>query len=449
MNRLLIMLSFFLVGGALSQGRTSAKVAFNVGRELDRPHILTIGDRLPDVAFDHMLNYAGGKARLSDFRAKLTILDFWSTACSACIALFPHMQDLQDRFHGAVKVVLVDGESSKWHDDSAKIGRAFRRLEKSNDVHIGLPIVYQCLALDSFVYANSLPHEVWLDESGRILAITGGDEVNDSNVRAVLDGKMLHVRLKRDVDLPFTQKPLPECLYENRIPIQPAYSSNFYKGWIDGISGYGVRRRDSAHPDLYTGCLYYDAALFDICKFAYGDDCSIPDNQMLLHVADPVAFVNTENSGTNTAWYDNSWSYDLTSPPVSLARLRNLIQDDLRRMFGISMKKDSAKLKCFVIKATDRVNRFFSKKDGEQIICTEWRSNRHFARGVPMKDVLTELNLRTTVPIIDSTGGIPPVDMDLPGDLRDTEALIACLKAVGFEVREDKRVFPVVIFKQE
>lgn len=55
---------------------------------------LTIGDKVPDIVLNHVINYKAGDIKLSDFKGKLVILDFWSSWCGACIALFPHMDSL-------------------------------------------------------------------------------------------------------------------------------------------------------------------------------------------------------------------------------------------------------------------------------------------------------------------------------------------------------------------
>src|SRR5258705_5959636 len=58
-------------------------------------HELTIGDKVPDIVFENVLNYKNKKAKLSDFKGKLVILDIWSVGCISCIESFPKLEALQ------------------------------------------------------------------------------------------------------------------------------------------------------------------------------------------------------------------------------------------------------------------------------------------------------------------------------------------------------------------
>lgn len=55
-----------------------------------------IGNRAPDLDF---LWIAGGKEKnLEDFLGKIVVLDFWATKCGPCIAAFPSLRDLRERY---------------------------------------------------------------------------------------------------------------------------------------------------------------------------------------------------------------------------------------------------------------------------------------------------------------------------------------------------------------
>ena len=58
---------------------------------------LKVGDYLPDMQLQ-MENYHSPTAKLSDFKGKLLILDFWGTWCTPCVAALPELERLQNEW---------------------------------------------------------------------------------------------------------------------------------------------------------------------------------------------------------------------------------------------------------------------------------------------------------------------------------------------------------------
>src|SRR5438034_9125331 len=78
---------------------------------LDKTSPLTIGHQLPEIVFNSVTNYKSKTARLSDFKGKIIILDFWSSFCGSCINLFPHLDSLQQKFKNDLQIILVNTNS--------------------------------------------------------------------------------------------------------------------------------------------------------------------------------------------------------------------------------------------------------------------------------------------------------------------------------------------------
>jgi thiol-disulfide isomerase/thioredoxin len=70
---------------------------------------LHIGDQCPEVELS-MVNYATPVARLSDFRGKAVILDFWATWCAPCVGSFPKMDSIQKAFPDKLVILPVTYE---------------------------------------------------------------------------------------------------------------------------------------------------------------------------------------------------------------------------------------------------------------------------------------------------------------------------------------------------
>src|SRR5688572_26528195 len=73
---------------------------------------LKIGDIVPDIEF-LMVNYSKPTARLSDFKGKVVILDFWATWCGSCIEAFPKIDLAQKEFGDRLQVILVNSRATK------------------------------------------------------------------------------------------------------------------------------------------------------------------------------------------------------------------------------------------------------------------------------------------------------------------------------------------------
>jgi len=91
---------------------------------------LTVGKMAPDAECELMEE--GKKAKLSDYRGNVVVLDIWATWCGPCIAMIPHERDMVKKLEGKkFKLVSVSADAKK---DTLT---AF--LEKSKDTKNDMP----------------------------------------------------------------------------------------------------------------------------------------------------------------------------------------------------------------------------------------------------------------------------------------------------------------------
>src|SRR5690349_12062447 len=74
---------------------------------------LTIGDTMQDVEINNIVNGKKGSVKVSDFKGKLLILDFWATWCSPCIKVMPKLDSLQKYFGSKIQILPVTYEDSE------------------------------------------------------------------------------------------------------------------------------------------------------------------------------------------------------------------------------------------------------------------------------------------------------------------------------------------------
>jgi len=407
-------------------------------------HPLTVGDIMPNFRLPEMMNYSSPSACINDFRSQLTILDFWSTSCSTCISLFPHMQALQQKFAGQLKIVLVNSQTQIWRDNRSKISSLLQRL-KPRLGDIFLPITLNAQALDSAFPAQTLPEEIWIDGSGKIIGITGPNEVNEDNIAAILAGKQIRMHLKRDVSIHLDETTLQEWYYGQPDKEHPSpYSAILVKGYIDGLNGYGVRQIAKGNTNkLYTG--YYMAnrpALHAVLQ-AYANIIQVPLNQVQLKVRDTALFSAIYPS--DSSLYSRVFSYDITVPATTYTNLMQYVQQDIARAFQITVDTGTALLPCLVVELSDK----FKHSKDTIAYWPDTRTGEGGVRGYPLHDLIKNLNQYSALPLLDSTASHLPVDLQLPTYLGDTEAIIHCLEKAGLKITRTKKLFPVAYIKDD
>lgn len=102
----------------------------------------------------------GGRVKLSDYRGKVVVLDFWATWCPPCRKELPNLQRLyeQNRGKGIVVLAINDESTRKVKDFLQKHSYSFPVLmDQSGSVH-------------RLYAANTIPNVVVVDRNGTIVA---------------------------------------------------------------------------------------------------------------------------------------------------------------------------------------------------------------------------------------------------------------------------------------
>jgi len=150
---------------------------------------LEIGDKMPDAKITNIMNWKHETARLSDFKGKVVILDFWNTYCASCIAGFPKLDSLQRRFGGKLQVLLVNKANE--HEKERNIKIVIDRMKAWSDNGFILPVVYHDEVLSGYFDFRAVPFTVMVGPDGTIAAIPDKSEITAENVAKLLAGEKL------------------------------------------------------------------------------------------------------------------------------------------------------------------------------------------------------------------------------------------------------------------
>jgi peroxiredoxin len=117
------------------------------------------GDHQAPPAFS-LKNTAGKTVRLSNYRGKVVLVNFWATWCAPCLAEMPELVKLQ-REHRARGLQIIGVAHPT--DKAVQVMKTIRRLKVSYPVLFGDE---KTLAL--FEVADVLPVTVIIDRSGKV-----------------------------------------------------------------------------------------------------------------------------------------------------------------------------------------------------------------------------------------------------------------------------------------
>ncbi len=113
--------------------------------------------------------------KLSDYRGKIIILDFWYMDCFWCIKTFPALEKISKKY--ADKDVLVLGINSE--DRFAPLQK-FTRFFQHN--HISYPVILTDKNVDNSYHVGGYPSLFIIDKSGKIATVEVGYDPDLTNI---------------------------------------------------------------------------------------------------------------------------------------------------------------------------------------------------------------------------------------------------------------------------
>jgi peroxiredoxin len=110
----------------------------------------------------------GKQVRLSDYKGKVVLIDFWSTTCDPCMVEMPHLVELYKKHKDKGFVVLavsLDGPESRAQVNSVV-----------HDKEMIFPVLLdeETAVVGKFNPKKEMPYTVLVDRDGHILSRRGG-----------------------------------------------------------------------------------------------------------------------------------------------------------------------------------------------------------------------------------------------------------------------------------
>ena len=410
---------------------------------------LKIGDQVPDITINNIINYKSADdkqvttAKISDFKGKLLILDFWATWCAPCIGLIPKMDSLQNEFPNNLLILPVTYQSKIVIAD-------FRQKNNSKNPGLQRPeIAGDSIFIKLFPHTY-LPHYVWIDPNGVIKAITSYEEVTAAHIRSILADSSGILPLKEDeILVPYTAK-RPLFINKNGgngvTLLYHSLLSSYTKGLSPGVTETPI---DSIKGLTIT---LRNVSLLWMYQTAFGEKKDFfPLNRIKLLVANPTKITSSLKGMAYLEWMKsgNTYCYELTVPPSLADKAYSIMQSDLQKLFSqYTAKVEKQYLECLVLVRTAKNNKLHSS--GEHPQMSSDISGFRFVNE-PLSGMVFQLNyyyMQTSpYPVIDETGIKGNVDMLLEANPSNTESLNVALAKYDLKLIRAKRNVNVIAIR--
>lgn len=424
-------------------------ISFIVAAQRKQPKELGIGDKLPDIAINKLINYTKPELRLSDFQGKAMILDFWAPWCSPCIAAFPKLDSFQKTFSKDLQILPVTRESRDFSE---------RVLKNMQDVkHIKPPVtVVEDTMLSKLFQHKILPHYVWIDSKGIVKAITGGNEVTHDNLQKLIAGMDLGFAVKRDNRVVDDDKPV-FASHQVKITDELQYHS-VITGYMQDVpipSG-------SFYDKTWIHCTNH--SIKSLYLLAFGNwrlEFLDPYNSRLIlegFDTNDSLMVGVYTKQTRPVWneikYNNLYNYELVVPDSTFTTVEKfeLMQQDLNRFFTskkIKGRLEKKTVKVLALQRTSTEDKLKATPGPAVDKHSNYYVNLKNQRLIVFVDMLNAFFKKEgALPVVNETDYRGKVDMEINANLEDRDAVNKELQKYDLKlVEKEKEIEMVVLTK--
>lgn len=421
-----------------------------------------VGEYVPDLTFFNLVNSSREKVQLADFKGKAVLIDFWALFCQPCLAQFPKLQTLQEKYRKELQIITVTNDSlHKVHSFFKSIG------------YLEAPLLTATQGFghenDSlfFVFPHKfIPHYVWIDKTGILRAVTGYEDVIEKNIMSFIKGESLSFSNKQEELVLAQEHPALYTYQEAGIPERLMLNDS-----ITGLLSYsmliGYNKRYSPSCSIDCSGIYderrvriWNLPLGTIMRLAYGKMDKNPAKQELVPL--PRTFFNIRDSMrlhklivTFTKPPDTTqdmYCYDLIVEKKGMRMLQDRMRDDMYRYFGVKGVNTKKKMWCYILTLKD--SSLLKTRGGETFVDASIYylkfKNAPFAAFVELLRGYNEGSKPTfyrgieSAVIVDETGFTSSIDIDIASRMNDIPALSIALRKYGLELAVGERYVDVL-----
>jgi len=402
------------------------------------------GDMVPDIEFPLIINSSLKHAKLSDFRGKFVILDYWALWCGSCLEKMPELARLQQKYKDQVVILPV----SFLHKKEAI--QQFVNKRKGTHDEIKLPLaIFENINNQLYnllpAYAG-YPNLVFIDKKGKLV------QTSISVDKVILDRLLKGEKtgaLSNDYQTNFNIN-APLLVKGNGGNDTSFLYKSMITGYLDSLKSY---KQEIQFNGSRSRLLYINMPVLELAKAALRRGISEdPFNHFVVFEGvEPSKFIFTRNSELERQlWMSKNFCcYELTLPSsFNIGSAYDIMHNDIDRYFRFSSSLEKRILPCYTLTRIDTIDRLKSKANKASSLRSEDKLSVKYQK-VNIETLIGFIADRPEDPIvIDETSYKGRIDIAISIDKKfNLEMLNSQLESYGLKLDAAKKEFDVVVIK--
>ena len=285
------------------------------------------GDKVPEITLSKLLNHTDSSVRLSAFKGKLVLLDFWTFYCPVCLDAFPKLDSLQQKYKDRIQIIAVNAATQK---------ATLAFFEKRKKLHFPrFLMVTEDTILSQLFPRNFNPWMVWIDGNGIVKHMTLPGPDLELDIHAFLNGGKL---LSRELHYAKPDPGKPLIAKENGRWLSKIRYYSTISNCINEVSvGNQIIADDGkGEPgELTANCKSVVELLVDAHAEGSSERFLLGAN-IQLNVKDSTRFIRPIDPRKQDSWQDsNSYTYQLSIPGKNKAQLCEIFKTHVQNYFNV------------------------------------------------------------------------------------------------------------------
>ncbi|MBB5637261.1 thiol-disulfide isomerase/thioredoxin [Pedobacter cryoconitis] len=412
-----------------------------------------IGDKLPDLKIKGPFIMGNEKSTVADLYQKGgLIINFWATWCSPCLKEQKRLDSLTQIYPdlSVLSVTYEDISGVKAHFARAGLPKSKSMIITTNDT----------IFHNAFKH-RAIPHNIWIDKAGIIKASTGGDEINEKNIKEFLKGNTSKLHIKKDrLDFSFTKT--------YHVPDSMILFRSYITGYNEEITS-GVNFGPDENGE-FKRLFAWNRPIIQFFWLAFTKQKNSRMNWKLIELdsSDSIRFIQTyfnrplfeRSKYTNgddlvtreRKWdYDNLYCYELILPKnIPASKSSEYMLPDLEKFFNIKASTRKKKMMTNVVSLDKSKLSKLPVAKGEKPFIDKFYDSL-IVKSTSIDDILDCLMERFTddTPYVNKTGynGLLSFEIKSEKGKLTLEEVWAKLNGFGIKKVEKKHLYEILVLK--